>query len=45
MNDAGVVQALYVALLPAAMFLSSEIAEFWVGSLPIQVGRCKAPRA
>ncbi|CAM9358093.1 unnamed protein product, partial [Ectocarpus fasciculatus] len=36
LNDAGVVQVLYVALLPAAMFSAPLIAEFWVGSLPVQ---------
>ncbi|CAM9670659.1 unnamed protein product, partial [Ectocarpus sp. 13 AM-2016] len=35
-NDAGVVQALYIALLPSAMFFTAVIAEFWVASLPIQ---------
>ncbi|CAM9369625.1 unnamed protein product, partial [Ectocarpus sp. 4 AP-2014] len=35
-NDAGVVQALYIALLPSAMFSSAVVAEFWVASLPIQ---------
>ncbi|CAM9127383.1 unnamed protein product, partial [Ectocarpus sp. 6 AP-2014] len=36
LNDAGIVQAVYIALLPSAMFLVAEVAEFWVASLPIQ---------
>lgn len=37
LNDAGIVQVLYIALLPAAMFSTLMIAKFWVESLPSQV--------
>lgn len=37
LNDAGIVQVLYVALLPAAMYGILMIAKFWVESLPSQV--------
>lgn len=39
LNDVGVVQVLYLVLLPAAMFSACMIAKFWVESLPSQVGR------
>lgn len=37
LNDDGVVQALYLMLMPSAMFACLMIAEFWVESLPTQV--------
>ncbi len=36
-NDPGVLQSLYLVLLPAALFAIIAIAEFWVESLPTQV--------
>ena len=37
LNDAGIVQVLYVALLPAAIYAALMIAKFWVETLPSQV--------
>ena len=37
LNDPGVVQPLYLVLLPCAMFAATSIAEFWVESFPTQV--------
>ncbi|CAM9986029.1 unnamed protein product [Ectocarpus sp. 6 AP-2014] len=37
LNDAGIVQVLYLALMPAAMFSCCMIAKFWVESLPSQL--------
>jgi len=37
LNDPGVLQFLYLVLLPAVMVAMTGIAEFWVESLPSQV--------
>eukprot|EP00903_Cladosiphon_okamuranus_P012092 g11351.t1 len=37
LNDTGVVQALYLVMLPSAMFCVFMIAKFWVESLPSQL--------
>lgn len=39
LNDPGVVQILYLVLLPAAMYALCMIAKFWVEGLPSQVRR------
>jgi len=37
LNDPGIVQVLYIMMLPAAMYSTLMIAKFWVESLPSQV--------